>query len=269
MRVTVVRRTAVAASAVCLGLLATACSGSSDEENKSSGKEAARSEKPAAAEGGAKTLTAAELEKAVLAQGDVKGHKIEKASVADTLTADQITVDKSECEPLAHAMTGAKLGEPAAAVSRQATQEPAEQQKDLSIEDMTEEELQEQLAQNFNLTSTLVGLASYEGKGAEEAVASLRSAAKTCSGGFTVAAQGEKTKITKVEEIKVPGGQEVVGWSLTADLEEGDTMPTKLAVVRKDGTLARFVAVNFGGLMEGKDFPLPTAVIDAQVAKLG
>ncbi|WP_240135325.1 hypothetical protein [Streptomyces sp. MUM 178J] len=269
MRAAVVRRSAVAVSAVCLGLLATACSGSSDEENKSSGREAARSEKPAAAEGGGRPLTAAELEKIVLAQGDVKGHKVEKSSVAAAATPDGVKVDRAECEPLAHAMSGVKLGKPAATVTRQATQEPAEQKQDVSIEDMTEEEIQEQLAENFNLTSTLVGLAAYEGTGAEEVLASLRSAAKACSGGFTATMQGEKSKILKVEEIKVSGGQEAVAWSLTADLEDGDTMPTKLAVIRKDGTLARFVAVNFGGLINGKDFPLPTAVVDAQLAKLG
>ncbi len=78
MRATAVRRTALAASAAALALLATACGGTSDADKKDD-KDAAGGSS-SAPKAPAEALTAAELEKATLAQGDVKGRKVTKAS---------------------------------------------------------------------------------------------------------------------------------------------------------------------------------------------
>ncbi|WP_256355785.1 hypothetical protein [Streptomyces sp. PKU-EA00015] len=46
-------------------------------------------------------------------------------------------------------------------------------------------------------------------------------------------------------------------------------MPVKVAIVRQGSTLVSFVSFNLSSAATGgKDFPLPNAVIDAQVGKL-
>ncbi|WP_175407563.1 hypothetical protein [Streptomyces sp. TRM64462] len=283
MRASFIRRSAVAASAVSLALLVTACGGDK-EGGKEGGKDAGAGDKAKNASA-AKALTAAELEKAALAQGDVPGYKVEKAGPADLVDAGAVTVDKAECKPLADAWYTAKPGSPAAAVQRKVVQEPAstdpggaasqDPAKDKKLGDMTEEELDKALKDMensvkdaFSVNVVIDGLSSYDGKGAEEALASLRTAATACAGGFTATVKGEPTKVLRVEEEKVSGGQEAAGWALITDAD-GDELPLKLVLVRHGQTLASFGVVNLGAAMSGaKDLPLPTAVIDAQVGKL-
>ncbi|MFG3495382.1 hypothetical protein [Streptomyces sp. NPDC047928] len=264
MRASLARRSAVAASAVSLALLVTACG----SEKTTGGDEGAKGDKGAVADAGsAKALTAAELEKAIIAQGDVDGYKVQQPGAADRVPAEQVTVDKAACQPLAHAVYAVALGEPKATVGRKVVQEPKKGDKP-SLGDLSEKELEDAVASAFDLTSTMVSLASYEGKGADEAVASLRKAAGECAGGFTLKLAGEAQKVLKVEELKVSGGQEAAGWTVLTQ-QEGGTMPLKVAVVRQGSTLASFSVVNFGAAGSGKDYDLPTAVIDAQVGKLG
>ncbi|MFB9389774.1 hypothetical protein ACFPM3_29895 [Streptomyces coeruleoprunus] len=251
MRATYIRRSAVAATAVSLALLVTACGG---EKGKTGGadKPTGGASAPAAAEPAAKVLTAAELESAVIAQGDVKGYKVEKPG-ADDITKE-VSTDKAECKPLADVVSAVALGTPAATVQRKVVQEPS---KDIKSP-----------ADAFNVSAIMDSLAAYEGKGAEEVVASLRAAGTACAGGFTVTADGEKTKVLKVTEQKVTGGQEAVGFTLLSDME-GTPMPVKIAVVRQGGTLASFSVFNLGVATTGaKDFPLPADLIAAQVAKV-
>ncbi|WP_228976579.1 hypothetical protein [Streptomyces sp. DH12] len=264
MRASVIRRSAVAASAVSLALLVTACGG---------GEKAGDGDKGAAKEGAsaapaAKALTAAELEKAVLAQGDLKGHKVEPAGADEIGKPGSVTVDKAECLPLAELGSGLALGKPTADVTRKVMEEPKAGAEKPSLEDMTEKQIEEALTQSMAVTVTVDKLASYEAKGAADALASLRAAATACTGGFTVTQDGEKTKIVKVAEEKVSGGDEAGAWVVTADLEDGDSMTVKAAAVRQGTTLATFTAMNIGASAGGKDFPMPTAVIDAQVAKV-
>lgn len=267
MRSSLIRRTAVAASAVSLALLVSACGGGKAADGGDGGK--GGEDKGAAAAPAAKVLTAAELEQAILTQGDVPGHKISPAKAGDVGKPGDVTVDKQECLPLAHAASSIALGKPAADATRKVLEEAQKPSPGKSLADMTEKEMEEALTSAFAVTVTVDKLAAYEGKGAEEAVASLRAAGTACAGGFTVTQDGEQTKILKVEEAKVSGGDEAGAWVLTAAAEEeGETMSFKVAAVRQGATVATFMAMNIGASMGGKDFPLPTAVIDAQVAKV-
>jgi hypothetical protein len=117
----------------------------------------------------------------------------------------------------------------------------------------------------FSVTRTSVALNSYDGKGAEEAFTALKTAVTACAGGYTVSAEGEKTKIEKVTPgAPAAGGDESLTFALVLDLKEGDKATWQYAVVRKGGTLATFSSMNLTG-----DAEQPKPVIEAQVKKLG
>ncbi|MET9801221.1 hypothetical protein [Streptomyces sp. NPDC006368] len=252
MRATLIRRTSVAAAAVSLALLGTACSaGKSGDEGAGKGKESG-----AAEPGAVRAPSAAELEKLVLAQGDVAGHKVTKAGPGDTLTAKDITVDKAQCEPIARLIAGVAAGEPAAEVKRKVLEEP---KKGDSVED---------IAAAFDVTLTMPVLGSYEAKGAEETFAALRTAATACAGGFQVTVRGTQRKVLSVTGTPLTGGDEAAAWTVVTE-QEGDRMPVKIAAVRKGAVIAGFYAMNVMAAGAGKDYELPKVVVDAQVAKLG
>lgn len=260
MRSIAVRRSALAAAAASLVLLVTACSGEgSDGGTEDKGKESA------AAQPAAEALTAAELEKLALEQGDVKDHKITKAGPEDDIAAEDVTTDKAECEPLTRAMAGVPLGDPAATVKRRATAEPtaADPSKDGEV---SEGDVDGVMERAFDITTSLVTLSSYEGKGAADAVSALKSAGRACSGGFTVKMAGTEQKVVKLAEAKVSGGDEAVAWRMTAE-QDGEKLPFNLVAVRKGGSFVSFSSFNI--VAPDGDLPLPTAVVDAQAAKLG
>jgi hypothetical protein len=248
MRSTAVRRTALAAAAASLVLLVTACGGEGSDggtNEKGNGKDSA-----------AKALTAAELEKLALAEGDVKAHKVVKAGPQDDIAAKDVKTEKAECEPVARAVAGTPMGAPAATVKRRATAEPdvKEAGKDGAIEGA------------FDITTSLVALSSYEGEGAADAFAALKGAGTACAGGFTMTMAGTEQKIVKMTEAKVSGGDEAVAWTMTAE-QDGEKLPFNVAVVRKGGTFVSFSSFNL--MAPEGELPLPSAVIEAQVAKLG
>ncbi|MGW1844702.1 hypothetical protein [Streptomyces sp. NPDC001966] len=262
MRSTAIRRTAVAATAVSLALFATACggsdSGSGDKGADAKGKESA-SAAPAA-----KALTAAELEKAVLAQGDVKGHKITKAAAKDTISVDDIKTDKEVCAPLTNALMGAEVGEPAAFTKRTVVSEP--KKADPAKQDGGD--VEDAFKAAFDITTTQLALGSYDGKGAQESVAALRTAATECAGGFGFTAAGEKQKVTKITEEQVKGGEEAAAWTVQLE-QDGEKAELKLVAMRQGASFASFSSMNMAVLAgEVEDFELPTAVVEAQAAKL-
>ncbi|MFC8230852.1 hypothetical protein [Streptomyces sp. NPDC057287] len=259
MRATAVRRTALAAAVASLTLLATACGGSDSDakgDGAASGAKDDASAKPAAV----KALSSAELEKVSLEQGDVAGHKISKTGPEDIAQPGDVTVDKKECEPIGFAFYGVKRGTPVGNAGRKVVEEP---KKDESADP------EDALASMFDMTSSLVTLASYDGDGAAKSMAELRdSAAKCATGGFTLSMKGSKQKVTKLTEEKATGGEEALAWRV--QMGEGDEVaPFKLVSVRQGGTIATFFSFNLAKTGADADFERPTAVIDAQVAKLG
>lgn len=265
MRATAVRRTALAASAAALALLATACSGSSDADGKDD--KGAANGSSSAPKTPAKALTAAELEKAALAQGDVKDTKITKAGPADEVPADGVKVDKEACLPVAHALSGVAQEGAVATTKRKVIDEPkADGEK--SLEDAAKGEGADAFKDAFNLTSTFVALSSYEGTAGPDAFAALKKAAADCAGGFTATVAGTPTKVVSMTEEKITGGDEALAWTVTSE-SDGATTPVKLVALRKGSSVATFFAFNLaaaGG--ENVTFELPTAVVAAQDEKL-
>ncbi|MFJ8888061.1 hypothetical protein ACIRJR_32310 [Streptomyces sp. NPDC102402] len=258
MRATAVRRTALAAAAASLALLASACGGSDSDAKGDGGASGAKddaSAKPAAVKG----LSSAELEKVSLEQGDVAGHKISKTGPEDILQPGAVTADKKECEPLGFAFYGVKRGTPVGNAGRKVVEEP---KKDESADPA------DALAGMLDITSSLVTLASYDGDGAVKSMAELRDSAAKCTGGFTLSMKGEKQEITSLTEEKATGGEEALAWGLRMG-EGEESVPFKLVSIRQGGTIATFFSFNLGKTGEKAEFELPTAVIDAQVGKLG
>ncbi|MFD6531194.1 hypothetical protein [Streptomyces sp. NPDC060184] len=265
MRATTVRRSALAASVASLVLLATACGGSSDGSD-SADKAAGSSKSSASASAEAeqapvKALTAAELEKATLAQGDIAGLKIEKAAGDDIVEPGDVTVDKAACLPFAQALFAAAQGEPVASASRSVESEAGATGADATADDAT--------ASIAGGDHTELTLSSYEGTGAADVFAAVRTAATACASGFTVTTSGEAQKISGITEEKVTGGEERAAWTLTVE-QEGTKVPFDLAVVRQGSTVSTFSTLNVAAFM-GKEVKLtqPQPVIDAQVKKLG
>ncbi|MGY1546594.1 hypothetical protein [Streptomyces sp. MN6] len=262
MRTSSVRRTALAASAATLALLVTACGGSGDDQDKGDeGKGKPASTTSAAAP--AKALTAAELEKAALAQSDVKSGKVAtKLPASDDIAVEKVETEDAACLPLAHAQAGVAQGEPAASVKRSWTGEPVKPSADTKPEDA--------LVAALNLEKMLINLASYDGDGAEQAVKGLVAAAEKCAGGFKATVVGEPMNVEKVATTDAPqGGDEGAAVTLTVAADEGVKAPAKIVVVRKGATVVTFSAVNLASMATGKDFEVPADVVAAQVGKLG
>ncbi|MFC7217293.1 hypothetical protein ACFQLX_03780 [Streptomyces polyrhachis] len=262
MRSAAIRRTVLTASAVSLALLATACGG----EEKGGAAEA-KADKPAA-----KALSAAELEKRVLAAGDVKDHKVEKPGKDDLPDSDALTVDKPGCEPVARALGALPMGKPAASVHRIATWESAKAKKGMpkteDLMDMSEKEIEDATLDSMDITKTMLSLSSYDADAAEKALATLREARGTCAGGFTMSDGGEKQQVTKIVEEKSAAGGDALSWTVSTKLD-GTEADTKLTVLRQGPTLATFVSFNIAAVTRGEAYPQPTEVITAQAAKLG
>ncbi|MFE9772437.1 hypothetical protein ACFYOV_12320 [Streptomyces sp. NPDC005931] len=263
MRTHAVRRTALAASAAALALLVTACGGSGDKDKADEGKGKDKGSSSASAAPAAKALTAAELEKAALAQADVKSGKVAtRIAATDDITKDQVTSDDAACLPLARAQAGVAQGEPAATVKRSWTGEPKKPSADTKPE--------EALLAALDLEKMLITLASYDGGGAEQAMKDLNAAAGQCAGGFTATMGGEKLEVVKVAKTAAPqGGDEGAAVTLTVAAEEGVKAPSKIVIVRKGATLVSFSVVNLGAFATGEDFDVPADIVGAQVAKLG
>ncbi|MFI2213898.1 hypothetical protein [Streptomyces sp. NPDC020141] len=256
MHRTAVRRTAVAASALSLTLVLSAC-GKDDSPAKDESKDKTASSAPAAGSEG-KALSQAELDKLALAKGDVEQHEISKATKADLAGTDGASTDKAECAPLADVMVARGTAKPSATSVVKIMAVPEAPAEDASPEEKAEAGLSA-----LGATITIDALSSYEGKGAEEAIAAVKKAGADCAGGFTMITGAEKTKITKVETGSYTGGDEAVAYTFAMDLG-GESSTGHLVAVRKGGTVAAFYSMSLAGKAEQ-----PKAVIDAQLKKLG
>lgn len=241
--------------------LVTGCGGGSDDDSKGSGtsKEAGASASPSTTTA-AKALSAAALKKLLLAKGDVAGYEVDTA-VDGSLpkSKSEVKTDKTECAPLAHAMAGLAPGDTDASASYTVTKtsKAGASPDKTSLEDALDVEI------------TFVGLSSYDGDGAEKAVKSVSDAVAVCSGGFTITAQGEKQKVTKVAPMKASGkGDESVAFSSASDMDGEGTATLNTEVVRDGNTVSSYYTLNFAAFDSGKAAPVPAAVIDAQLAKL-
>lgn len=252
---TSMRSAAVAATAVSLALLVTACGGGEKSGDQGKGKDAAPSASATSSAPAAKVLSAAELEKLIVEQADLPGHQVQKAKAGEIPLASAVSTDKPSCKPIADAMSYIATGKPAASAQRKAIEVPKTEGASASPEEALGA---------LAAPVTGVTLGSYDGQGAQEAFASLKTAGTDCAGGFTLIGGGEKTKISKVAPETVTAGEEALAWTVTTDLD-GKPFVTKLVVFRQGSTLASFSTLSFGGTVK----TLPKAIVDAQAAKLG
>ncbi|MFG2945089.1 hypothetical protein [Streptomyces adustus] len=242
--------------------LITGCSGDGPKDTadaKASGSAASKTTAPAA-----KALGAADLEKLLLAQGEVKGYKVDSGDDTLPKSKSEVETDKAECAPLAWATAGLAPGDTAANASNSVQQAKASD-KSVSAEDAGAEDI----ANAFDVTMTFVGLSSYDGDGAEKALKAVSDGVKACSGGYGLKADGEDTKVTKVTAAKsAGGGDESVAFAEQVDMDGEGTATFNTEVIRKGNTVATFYTVNFAAFATGDAMENPAAVVQAQVAKL-
>ncbi|MFJ8107068.1 hypothetical protein [Streptomyces sp. NPDC096132] len=250
-----------AIGALSLALL-TGCSSDEGSKDSKDSKGSASSSSSAASD--AKALTSAELEKLLLAQGELKGYKA--TSGDDTLPKSKSAVktDKAACDPLAWASAGLAPGDTDANASNTVSQEKASDSP-TSLEDISEADIEDA----FNVDMTFVGLSSYDGDGAEKALKAVSDGVAACSGGYALKAERETSKVTKVAAVKgIGGGDESVAFTEDVDMDGEGTATLTAEVVRKGNTVATFYTVNFAAFSTGETMENPAAVVEAQVAKL-
>ncbi|RSN16304.1 hypothetical protein DMH25_06405 [Streptomyces sp. WAC 01325] len=218
----------------------------------------------------AKALSAAELKKSIIAQGDVEGYKVDASGKQLPKSKDQVKSGEEKCAPLAYAMGGQAPGEAASETSVMVTQEKKKPTDGASkLEDLTESEIEDSITSAMDMTLTVVGLSSYDGDGAAETFKSVSDAVESCSGGFPVTMQGTDQKVTGIAAEKGSGsGDESVGFTAKSDAEDGDVATTHVEVVRHGSTIATYYTMNLGLMITDKPYDVPAAVIDAQSAKL-
>ncbi|MER5429745.1 hypothetical protein [Streptomyces sp. NPDC002588] len=242
--------------------LVTGCSSDSGEGSKK--KDATDSKGSASAPASdAKALTSAELEKLLLAKGDVKGYRFD--SGVDTLPTSKSAVktDKAACDPLAWATAGLAPGDTGANASNSVTEDKTSaataSPDEADIEDA------------FDVNLTFVGLSSYDGDGAVKAVKAVSDGVAACASGYGLKADGEDSKVTKVVSEKgTGGGDEAVAFAEDVDMDGEGTATFHTEVIRKGNTVATFYTVNFAAFGSGGDMdPVPAAVVTAQLGKLG
>lgn len=217
----------------------------------------------------AKALSAAELKKSIIAQGDVEGYKVDASGKQLPKSKDQIKSSDEKCRPLAYAMGGLAPGDAASNTAVMTTEEkkPTDSASK-SLEDLAEGEIEDSLTDAMSLNMTVVGLSSYDGSGAEETFKSVSDAVESCSGGFPVVMQGSDQKLTEITSEKASGaGDESVAFAAVSD-DDGDVGTTHVEVVRHGSTIATYYTINLGLMMTDKAYDVPAALIDAQAAKL-
>ncbi|MCY0926111.1 hypothetical protein OTB20_07780 [Streptomyces sp. H27-H1] len=251
MRSAFVRRTVLGASAVSLALLATACGGSDKADAKPSAS--------APAAPAAKGRTDAELGGVIVAQADLPDHVLQAVTAEEVAAGAGSASDKAACLPLAKAQSVTAIGAATGTARVKAVAKPKQPAEGASVEEKAKAAMDA-----LGSTATSVTLESYEGKGAQEAFASLKSAGSACAGGYTITQAGETAKVTKVADgTPVTGGDEALAYTIEHDAD-GEMLSTQVVVVRKANTLAVFSALSLTGKAEQ-----PTALVAAQLKKLG
>ncbi|MFF8970661.1 hypothetical protein [Streptomyces sp. NPDC014995] len=248
-----------AVGALSLALI-TGCS--SDGSKKSKGSDGSGSGSGASSSSSApaaNALTAAELEKLLLTQGEVKGYKVDSGDDTLPKSKTEVKTDKAACDPLAWATAALAPGDTDANASNTVAEDKAS----------TATAQPEDIADAFNVDMTFVGLSSYAGDGAEKAMKAVSDGVPACSGGYGLATGGEDSKVTKVAPAKGSGlGDESVAFAEDVDMDGEGTATFHTEVVRKGNVIATFYTVNFAALGSGETAEIPAAVVQAQVAKL-
>ncbi|MPY56795.1 hypothetical protein [Streptomyces spongiae] len=179
------------------------------------------------------------LSKAALEGGNAKGFSVAVPAVGDAVGQEDVRVTENACMPVAYVLSGTAVGSPASTVVREASGED---------------------------TVVTVVLAEYDGERAQRVMDDLSTAVGECSGGFAVTVDGDERTVGKVAPEIAPQGADQA-MALGAVVESGGVKaPVKVVVFRKGATVGYLSAVPTG--RADKDFAVPSAVVDAQLAKL-
>lgn len=260
MRNAFVRRTVLSASAVSLALLVSACGGSGDSGAKPDAKSDAKASAPASSAPAAKGKTDAELAPLLITEAEAPGFVVVADAARKLAAGDAVkaSTDKPECKVLVQSQALQKIGTPTGTARMGVAAKPKEDPNATA---------EQKVESAFGVTATMIGLASYDGKGAEELVASLKTAGTACAGGFTATADGDTTKYESVAGgtgAPVSSGDDSVSLVLTVDLEDGEKAVSHLTVLRTGSTVATFSSLSLMGKTES-----PVTLVAAQSAKLG
>ncbi|MGR3870181.1 hypothetical protein ACUXZZ_16490 [Streptomyces graminifolii] len=259
----------VAVSALSLALI-TGCSDGGSDKAKSNTESSTGDSAQDSSKNTAKALTAADLKKRILAQGDVDGYKV---AAADALPGGRSGIKGDEkCKPLLYVLSGVAPADAPAETNRMATADKKPSAaSSTDVEDMSADEMEKALTDSMSVDLTMVGLSSYDGDGAEKAFKAVSDAVAGCAGGFTGTAGGEPQKFTKVSAEKGSGtGDESVAYAAYGerDAEDGTTPVSHAVVVRHGNVVATYYTMNVGAMVTDKAYTVPAAVITAQSAKL-
>lgn len=247
-----VRRCATAVVGVLSLALVTGCSQGDSKESGAS----------------AKALSAAELKKRIIAGGEVPGYQVQPVPAA---RAKPITTDSAPCRPLVRVLSGLPPVDAAAKADRLAMENPKKNPsaKPTSLDDLDEKKFEETMHRQLDRDVTTVTLASYDGDGAEKALASVSPAVRSCASGFPAQQAGTKVRFTRVAEERARDtGDGSVAFTATMDSDDGDAAPVHAEVVRLGNTLSVYFTSNLGAMMTKKTYAVPPEVVKAQQAKL-
>jgi hypothetical protein len=237
----------VAVSALSLALITGCSDGGSDDAKSNTANSAQGSQKNTA-----KALTAAELKKRILAQGDVDGYKV---AAGEAIPGGRSGIKGDEkCKPLLYVMSGVAPAEAPAETNRMATADKKPSATaSADLEDMSSADVEKALTDSMSVDLTMVGLSSYDGDGAEKAFKAVSDAVAGCAGGFTGTAGGESVAYAAYGE---------------PDAEDGKTPVAHAEVVRHGNVVATYYTMNIGAMVADKAYTVPAAVVTAQSAKL-
>ncbi|MFE6483263.1 hypothetical protein ACFVGN_10055 [Streptomyces sp. NPDC057757] len=231
-------------------VFAAGCGDSDDGSGGGEGGEASASSSRRASD----ALTAARLEKLALAESDVEGFLVRKPAAAEILTQRDARTGEADCAEVSQVMWGVALGKPAATVHRRVTSEP-----DLGATDT-----------EFTVSTTTVSLSSYDSADqARTAIEALSGGIAGCDGGFQTGALGTGEPGEVTEGSAPDAGEEAVAFTATLGGDTDLLGPVKAVVFRHGSTLAQFSTVSSNAAVSGGDFDFPTALVEAQDAKLG
>ncbi|WP_194236048.1 hypothetical protein [Streptomyces acidicola] len=180
------------------------------------------------------------LGREVIGDGDVDGFSVTVPAAYGVVRQQDVRVAQSACGSAGYALSGTVVGKPTSTVVRKASGEGA---------------------------VVTVVLAEYVGEQAQGAMGDLSAVVSECAGGFAVTVNGEERKVGKVAAEIAPAGADQA-MALGAVVESGGVKtPVKVVVLRKGATVGYISAVPAD--KADRDFAVPTAVLDAQLVKLG
>ncbi|MGW2053229.1 hypothetical protein ACWCOZ_04770 [Streptomyces sp. NPDC001840] len=186
-----------------------------------------------------RVLGRGELDRAVLATGDVSGFTAEPMAGPPPRGE---TAEKAECRPLTAVINGRP--EPVA--------------KAVAYRQLVGPEERGPAVSEF--------LSAHGEQGATALLSRLRTAVTACAEGFTATGGDGPSTYTGVKPLPpVKAGDDALAYQVTGDFE-GEPVPLVFHLVRVGGTVATFYTANFE---DGRTPNLPPALLTAQVTKLG